>query len=54
MADGGELLKEIFVKCFQIMQLEFVVFGIRISYWDAFVWFLIMLALLRLFYRLFD
>lgn len=54
MADGGEALKIIFAKCFEIMQLDFVVFGYHISYWDAFVWMLIMIALLRLFFRLFE
>lgn len=54
MADAGETLKLIFIKCFEIMQLEFFIFGIKISYWDAFVWSIIMIALLRLFFRLFE
>lgn len=54
MADPGVSLKLIFAKCFEVMQMEFIVFGIKISYWDVFVWSIIMVALLRLFYRLFE
>ena len=52
--DPGELIVYIFQKCFEVMQLEFTVFGYKISYFQAFLWFIVMYALLKLFFRLFE
>ena len=54
MADPGEMLVGIFQYCMQVMKMEFLLFGLKISYWDVLIWSIIMYALLKLFFRLFE
>lgn len=40
--------------CFNIMKTKFVIFGLSLSLWDFFLWGIVMYALLKLFFALFE
>lgn len=40
--------------CINIMKYNFYVFGIKVSLWDIFLWAIVMYALLKLFFALFE
>lgn len=44
----------VFNSVFQIMNIDFYIFDIRLSFWDLFLWSIVMYALLKLFFSLFE
>lgn len=46
--------QEIFDFCFMVMKMKFAIFGYVISLWDVFLWCIVMVALLKLFFALFE
>lgn len=49
-----EALRDIFGQCIEIMKMRFEMFGISISLWDFFLWAIVIVALLKLFFSLFE
>lgn len=41
-------------NCIEIMKYKFTIFGVQLALWDIFLWSIVMYALLKLFFALFE
>lgn len=49
-----DLFQTIMTQCIDIMKTQIPIFGINVSLWDFFLWSIVMYALLKLFFTLFE
>lgn len=49
-----EMFRTILAQCIEIMKTPLPMFGIHVSLWDFFLWGIVMYALLKLFFTLFE
>ena len=49
-----QLFRLMMENCITIMKIPFYLFGIKLCLWDLFLWSIVMYALLKLFFALFE